>query len=71
MKIEPNQKYLTVSFYTVITFAICLLLVVIVQKFSVISGVLSSFANVIAPVTWGIVIAAIPPWNRSFPNSGS
>ena len=59
MKIEPNQKYLTVSFYTVITFAICLLLVVIVQKFSVISGVLASFANVIAPVTWGIVIAYI------------
>lgn len=59
MKIEPNQKYLTVSFYTVITFAICLFLVVIVQKFSVISGVLASFANVIAPVTWGIVIAYI------------
>lgn len=59
MKIEPNQKYLTVSFYTVITFAICLLLVVIVQKFSAISGVLASFANVIAPVTWGIVIAYI------------
>ncbi len=59
MKIEPNQKYLTVSFYTVITFAICLILVVIVQKFSAISGVLASFANVIAPVTWGIVIAYI------------
>ncbi len=59
MKIEPNQKYLTVSFYTVITFAICLFLVVIVQKFSVINGVLASFANVIAPVTWGIVIAYI------------
>lgn len=59
MKIEPNQKYLTVSFYTVITFAICLFLVVIVQKFSAISGVLASFANVIAPVTWGIVIAYI------------
>lgn len=59
MKIEINQKYTTVAFYTVITFAICLLLVVIVQKFSVISGVLSSFADVIAPVTWGVVIAYI------------
>ena len=59
MKIEHNQKYITVSFYAVITFAICLLLVVIVQKFSVISGALASFAKVIAPVTWGIVIAYI------------
>lgn len=59
MKIEYNRKYTTVSFYAVITFAICLLLVVIVQKFSVISGVLSAFAKVAAPVTWGIAIAYI------------
>ena len=59
MKIEHNQKYTTVSFYAIITFAVCLLLVVIVQKFSVISGALSAFAKVIAPVTWGIVIAYI------------
>lgn len=55
MKIEQNQKYLTISFYTVVTFAICLLLVVIVQKFSVISGALASFAKVIAPVTWALL----------------
>ncbi|MGN1135875.1 MAG: AI-2E family transporter [Oscillospiraceae bacterium] len=59
MKIEYNQKYATVSFYAVITFAICLLLVVVVQKNAVISGALASFAKVVAPVTWGIVIAYI------------
>lgn len=59
MKIEFNRKYTTVSLYAIITFAICLLLVVIVQKFSIISGALASFAKVVAPVTWGIVIAYI------------
>lgn len=59
MKIERNQKYITVSFYAVITFAICLLLVVIVQKFSLISVALAAFAKVIAPVTWGVIIAYI------------
>lgn len=59
LKIEHNQKYTTVSVYAIITFAICLLLIVIVQKFSVISGALASFAKVLAPVTWGVVIAYI------------
>lgn len=59
MKIEHNPKYATVSFYAIITFAVCLLLVVIVQKISVISGALAAFAKVIAPVTWGVVIAYI------------
>lgn len=59
MKIEYNHKYATVSFYAIVTFAICLLLVVLVQKNAVISSALGSFAKVIAPVTWGIVIAYI------------
>lgn len=67
MKIEFNKKYTTISFYTVITFAICLLLVVIVQKSEVISGVFSEFARVIAPVTWGIVIAyLVNPLMKAF-----
>ncbi len=67
MKIEFNKKYTTISFYTVITFAICLLLVVIVQKSAVINGVLSEFARVIAPVTWGIVIAyLVNPLMKAF-----
>lgn len=67
MKIEFNKKYTTISFYTVITFAICLLLVVIIQKSEVISGVFSEFARVIAPVTWGIVIAyLVNPLMKAF-----
>lgn len=67
MKIEFNQKYTTISFYTVITFAICLFLVVLVQKSEVISGVFSEFARVVAPVTWGIVIAyLVNPLMKAF-----
>lgn len=67
MKIEFNKKYTTISFYTVITFAICLLLVMIVQKSEVISGAFSEFARVVAPVTWGIVIAyLVNPLMKAF-----
>lgn len=59
MKVDFNKKYTTVAVYTVITFAVCLLLVVLVQKFSVIEGYLKEIARVLAPVTWGIVIAYI------------
>lgn len=67
MKIEFNKKYTTISFYTIITFAICLLLVMIVQKSEVISGAFSEFARVVAPVTWGIVIAyLVNPLMKAF-----
>ncbi len=59
MKVDFNRKYTTVAVYTVLTFAVCLLLVVIVQKSEVISGYIKSFAKVIAPITWGIVFAYI------------
>lgn len=59
MKIDFNKKYTTISAYTVITFAICLMLVVFVSKFSVFAGYLREIARVLAPVTWGIVIAYI------------
>lgn len=58
MKIDfNNKKYNTIAAYTVITFAICLLLMVVVQKAGVISGYIKTIAEVLAPVTWGIVIA--------------
>ena len=57
MKIDFNRKYTTISFYAVVTFAICLLLVVIVQKNEAIADALKSAAKILAPVTWGIVIA--------------
>lgn len=57
MKFDFNKKYTTIAAYTVITFSICLLLVVVVLNAGVISGYIKSVANVLAPVTWGIVIA--------------
>ncbi len=57
MKFEFNKKYATISLYAIITFAICLLMVVIVQKFSIIAALFGKIAEVLAPVTWGVVIA--------------
>lgn len=59
MKVEFNKKYTTISAYTVITFAVCLLMIVLIQKSEVIAGYLKEIARVLAPVTWGIVIAYI------------
>ncbi len=59
MKVDFNKKYTTISVYTIITFAVCLMLVVFVQQFSVFSGYLREIARVLAPVTWGVVIAYI------------
>ena len=59
MKVDFNKKYTTISVYTIITFAVCLMLVVFVQQFSVFSGYLREIARVLAAVTWGVVIAYI------------
>jgi len=57
MKVDWNSKYTTVSVYTVITFAICLALVIVVSKFSVIMGALGTVLGTISAVIWGIAIA--------------
>ena len=57
MKVDWNSKYTTVSVYTVITFAVCLALVLIVEKFSVITGALGTVMGTISAIVWGFVIA--------------
>jgi len=59
LKIDFNKKYNTISAYCIFTFAVCLALVVLCIKSSVIGGYISDFFRVIAPVTWGVVIAYI------------
>lgn len=59
MKVEFNKKYTTISVYTIITFAVCLLLVVLVNNAPVIAGYIKKIAKVLAPITWGIVISYI------------
>ncbi|MBP1548981.1 MAG: AI-2E family transporter [Oscillospiraceae bacterium] len=59
LKIDFNKKYNTISAYCIFTFAVCLALVILYLKSSVIGGYISEFFRVIAPVTWGVVIAYI------------
>lgn len=59
MKVWFNKKYNTIAAYTVITFAICLLLVVFVQKYGLIASGFKKVFGVLAPITWGIVFAYI------------
>lgn len=57
MKIDWNSKYTTVSVYTVITFAVCLLMVAIFTHFTLISGFISMCVKALSPIIWGAVIA--------------
>ncbi len=57
MKVDWNSKYTTMSVYTILTFAVCLCLVISAMKFSVIWSALGEFIKVISPIIWGIVIA--------------
>lgn len=57
MKIKFNSKYNTVSAYVVITFAICLMMLVLIFKFSIIQIYLSKILKILAPIIWGLVMA--------------
>ncbi|MCM1023127.1 MAG: AI-2E family transporter [Prevotella sp.] len=59
MKIDFNRKYNTIAAYCVGTFAVCLALVLVCIGFPTISGYIKAFFKVIAPVTWGVVIAYV------------
>ncbi len=57
MKVDWNSKYNTIAVYTVITFAVCLAMVLVVVKFSAIWGALGTALSTIYAIVWGIVIA--------------
>lgn len=59
LKVDFNKKYNTISVYCIITFAICLALVLVCIKSTEIFGYIQQFFKVIAPVIWGIAIAYI------------
>lgn len=59
LKVDFNKKYNTIAVYCIITFAVCLALVLICMRSSQIFGYIKQFFKVIAPVTWGIAIAYI------------
>lgn len=57
MKVDWNSKYTTISAYTVITFSICLAIMLIVLKFSTITGALGTAVSTLSSFVWGFVIA--------------
>lgn len=59
LKVDFNKKYNTISVYCIITFAICLALVIVCIRSNEIFDYIKQFFKVIAPVIWGIAIAYI------------
>lgn len=57
MKVNWNSKYNTISVYTVLTFAACLVVYALLFNFTIVGRVIKTFLNVAAPITWGLVIA--------------
>ncbi len=59
MKIKWNAKYNTISVYTVLTFAACLIVYTVIFNFTVLGDAIKSLFTVLAPIVWGLVIAYI------------
>lgn len=59
MKINWNEKYTTISVYTVITFAACIIVYAIILNFTFIGDILSKFFSAASPLIWGLIIAYI------------
>lgn len=57
MKINWNEKYTTVSVYTVITFTACIVVYAFITNFTGIGGIINTVFDVTSPVIWGLIIA--------------
>jgi predicted PurR-regulated permease PerM len=57
MKIFNDKKYNTIAAYAIATFAVCLLLVIIIFRFSTLAGVVKNLLHILNPIIWGVVIA--------------
>lgn len=57
MKINWNTKYTTISVYTVLTFTACLVVYALLFNFTGLGDFVKKFLSIIAPITWGLVIA--------------
>ncbi len=57
MKINWNEKYNTISVYTILTFMICVLVSAVILNFTTIGDIFSKIFSVTSPVIWGVVIA--------------
>lgn len=57
MKIFNDKKYNTIAAYAIATFAVCLLLVIIIFRFSALAGIVKNFLHILNPIIWGVAIA--------------
>ncbi|MGN0613705.1 MAG: AI-2E family transporter [Porcipelethomonas sp.] len=57
MRFRFNSKHNAIAAYCIIVFAVCLLLVALVFKYSTFLGYFNKILSVISPVIWGICIA--------------
>lgn len=59
MKIKFNTKYNTIAFYTVVVFAICIVLVLLAFRLGTFISAIRRIMTAISPVIWGFIIAYI------------
>lgn len=57
LKVNWNSKYNTVSVYTVLTFSACLIIYALLFNFTFIGRFVHEIFSIIAPLTWGFVVA--------------
>ncbi len=57
MKINWNEKYNTVSAYTILTFGACILVYALIFNFTAIGKIIGTIVSVTSPIIWGLVIA--------------
>lgn len=57
LKINWNEKYNTISVYTIITFGACILVYALLFNFTIIGQAISTVFKVTAPIIWGLIIA--------------
>lgn len=59
MKIEFNQKYNTIAFYTVVVIAIAAAIVVAIVKIDAVSSFLGRILGILSPFIWGFSLAYV------------
>ncbi|MCM1133647.1 MAG: AI-2E family transporter [Ruminococcus flavefaciens] len=57
MKINWNEKYNTISLYTILTFTVCILVYAVIFNFTIVGDIIRTVCSVTAPIIWGLIIA--------------
>ncbi len=57
MKFQFNSRYNTIAAYSIIVFAVCLLLIMVAFRIEIFTTAFSKIISVASPIIWGFVIA--------------